>query len=292
MKFRYVFIAFNIIIFFFLLVIGLLSFYILGHDLALEFWQASRFFIALMIFVLVGLDLFYLLNRRLYLLLEREDWPGLTHYLETKIIQDKHYSSSWVRLLANAYFVLAEPAAVVALERAVASGNPSLIETHALLFGTARLLSKDIHGGVGFFSRRLDAAVARSGKGLFRNGNARKTDWIRFYYGFALLLERQFSIAAEQFSILSKEAKDPLTAGLSAFFLTDVLSKVLPDRSLDLQTSADDGRNRAVAALHTIDDWYKAATKLQTEIHGAMLATYLRDAARWIFSNASTFSKS
>ncbi|MDR1301452.1 MAG: hypothetical protein LBK43_03165 [Treponema sp.] len=285
MQFRYVFIAFNIIILFFLLVIGILSFYILGTEIALEFWQASRFFIVLMLLVLIGLDVFYGINRSLYVLLEREDWPGLTQYLETRIVQHKHYSSSLVRLLANTYFVLSDPASVMNLERKIAQEKPSLIEEHALLFGAARILSKDISGGVQFFSDRLDAAVARSGKGLFFRKDPRKTAWIRFYYGFTLLLERQFSIAAEQFTILSKEAKDPITIGLSAYFLAEILTKLLLDRSLDLQATAADGCNRVGAILHTIDAWYKDATKLQNEIYGAILIPYLRDAGRWIYRN-------
>jgi hypothetical protein len=283
LKFRYIFIAFNIIIFCFLLVIGVLSVYILGSEIALEFWQASRFFILLMFLVLVGLDVFYGLNRRLYVLLEREDWPGLSQYLETRIIQHKRYSSSQVRLLVNTYFILSEPASVVDLERRIAQGKPALIEEYALLFGAARILAKDMSGAVQFFSDRLDAAVARSGKGLCRKKDPRKTAWIRFYYGFTLLLERQFSIAAEQFVILSKEAKDPVSIGLSSYFLADILSRVLLDRGLDLQATAEDGRNRVGAALHTIDAWYKEATKLQTEIYGAILVPYLRDAGRWIY---------
>jgi hypothetical protein len=282
LQFRYVFIAFNIIILFFLLVIGILSFYILGAKIALEFWQASRFFILLMLLVLIGLDIFYGINRPLYVLLEREDWPGLTQYLETRIVQHKHYSSSLVRLLANTYFVLSDPASVMDLERKITQGKPSLVEEHALLFGAARILTKDIRG-VQFFSDRLDAAVARSGKGIFFRKDARKTAWIRFYYGFTLLLERQFSIAAEQFTVLSKEAKDPVVIGLSAYFLADILTKMLLDRSLDLQAIAADGRNRVGAALHTIDAWYKDATKLQNEIYGAILVPYLRDAGRWIY---------
>ncbi|MDR3114269.1 MAG: hypothetical protein LBU25_01980 [Treponema sp.] len=283
MKFRYVFIAFNVIIFFFLLVIGILSFYILGPEMALEFWQASRFFILLMILVLAGLDVFYVMNRRLYILLEREDWPGLIQYLETRIIQDKHYSSILVRLLINTYFILSEPASVTNLEYKIAQGKPALIEEHALLFGAGRILAKDIRGAVQFFSARLDAAVARSGKGLFFKKDPRKTAWIRFYYGFTLLLERQFSIAAEQFIILSKEAKEPVLIGLSAYFLAEILSKMLLDRGLDLQATAADGRNRVGAALHTIDAWYKEATKLQNEIYGAILVPYLRDTGRWIY---------
>jgi hypothetical protein len=278
-----VFIAFNVIIFFFLLVIGILSFYILGPEMALEFWQASRFFILLMILVLAGLDVFYVMNRRLYILLEREDWPGLIQYLETRIIQDKHYSSILVRLLINTYFILSEPASVTNLEYKIAQGKPALIEEHALLFGAGRILAKDIRGAVQFFSARLDAAVARSGKGLFFKKDPRKTAWIRFYYGFTLLLERQFSIAAEQFIILSKEAKEPVLIGLSAYFLAEILSKMLLDRGLDLQATAADGRNRVGAALHTIDAWYKEATKLQNEIYGAILVPYLRDTGRWIY---------
>jgi hypothetical protein len=279
-----VFVAFNIIIFLFLLVIGFLSFSILGSEIALEFWRASRFFMVLMILVLVGLDVFYVINRRLYILLEREDWPGLTQYLEKRILQRGHYAPSLVRLLVNTYFILSEPLAVIDLEVKLSQKKPSLIETYALLFGSARILAKDLSGSVLFFSARLDAAVARSGKGFWSKADPYVTGWIRFYYGFTLLLERQFSIAAEQFIILCKEAKDPVVIGLAAYFLSDILCKMLLNRGQDLQTTAEDGRIRVGTMLHNIDSWYKEASKLQNEIYGALLAPYLRDAARWIFS--------
>ncbi|MDR3303989.1 MAG: hypothetical protein LBS86_06220 [Treponema sp.] len=283
MKFSYIFFLFNGIVFIFLFLIGILTFSILGSEVAWYVWAGNRSLFLIVILLLVAFDSYFILNRRLYLLLEREDWPALAVYLHKSIVKKGRYRHRLVRLLAHTYLVLSDTKAVRELEEAVVAHKPALVEKNALVFGVARLLSKDITGAVRFFSAQLDALVAHKKRGRAAFETLR---WIRWYYGFSLLLDRQFVNAAEQFLILVTEntsAKlSPLLTGLASFFLADMLGKALPDRS-DIRSVAEDGREQVRSALKSIDDWNKLVTRTQEEVYIVILFTHLRDAGAWLY---------
>jgi hypothetical protein len=279
LKFKSIFILSNIIIFVFLSFIGVAPFLIMGAGFVSEFWRmAWPLFLVLAAF-LAALEVFFIINYRLFSLLEREDWPALAQYLEMRVIRKGHYNPHLVRLLANTYLVLSDSLSVMNLENKTALVKPALIESNALVFGAARILAKDIAGAVNFFAARLNA-----GSGKVRRG---QVQWLRWYYGFALLLDRQFAPAAEQFTLLAKEADDALVAGLSAFFLYDTLRKLLPERGLELKAAALDSQERVKKFLRTPGDWDKETAKIETEVHAAILYKNLGDAARWIYGSVS-----
>jgi hypothetical protein len=248
-----------------------------------------------MVLLMLGaFDAYFFVNRRLYLLLEREDWPALATYLHKCIVKDGHYRDKLVRLLAHTYLVLSDARAVWELEQAVREHKPALVEKNGLVFGVARILDKDIAGAVLFFSTLLDMEVShkKQGRTVFgRTAFGRTTFdtvcWIRWYYGFSLLLDRQFSRAAEQFLILvsgasAKPAATPLVTGLAAFFLADVLGKALSDRN-DIRSAAEAGREQARNTLKDISAWNRAISATQDEIHLVILLSYLREAGVWLY---------
>jgi hypothetical protein len=232
--------------------------------------------LALAVF-LTALEVFYFSHYRLFNLIEREDWPALAQYLENRVFQQGHYRPYLVRLLANTYLVLSDSAAVISLENKTVTVKPALVEANALIFGTARILGKDIPGAVDFFFGRLAA-------GAYRREQAQ---WLRWYYGFSLLLDRQFALAADQFMLLVKNADDALVAGLSAFFLQDVLRRVLPERMPEFNAAAQEGQNRVRKFLPARDNWNKEAAKIETEIYAAVQEKNLGNAAQWIYGGSA-----
>jgi hypothetical protein len=271
LKFKFIFIIFSGILFFFLIMMFFLPFMVFGNGFALSFWRSSWPLILLLLLILLGVNGYYFTNRRLFFLLEREDWPALVQYLERRVIQEGHYRSHLVRLLANSYLVLSDAASVTALEAKLALARPALVERNVLLFGAARILGKDNAGGARFFSRYLGS------------GRTGSTGWIRWYYGFSLLLNREFARAAEQFGLLARESKDGILTGLSAFFLADSLPGFLPDRREELLAAAGEGRTRVLEGLVSAAAWKKEAAKMRTEIHAAVLSRYIRDAGKWLY---------
>ena len=205
------------------------------------------------------------------MLLEKEDWPALVRYLEDKVIQKGKYSSRMVRLLANSYLVLSDSAAVMNLENKVALAKPSLIDTNALIFGTARILGGDISGAIRFFEGRKDTVKAES------------KDWVHWYHGFAQLLDSQFEEAGESFSLLARFSKDGIIAALSSYFLFETIAPALHEKEAEYIKISFENRDRVCNTLPKKENWRREVSKLSTEIHAAAISKYLEEAGNWLY---------
>ncbi|GHV44432.1 hypothetical protein AGMMS49546_28400 [Spirochaetia bacterium] len=280
MRFKFIFIIFNIIIIFFLLIICLIPLFILGSEFFLKFWHSLMPMVLIIGLSLIILDIFYFSNRRLFILLEREDYPALTGYLEMRVLRKGHYAPPLVRLLANTYLVMSDAAAVIKLENSVALVKPALIGSNALIFGVARLLGGDNAGAVRFFSARLDPAAEPGVR--VKKLNNRDLPWVRWYYGFSLLLDRQYTPAAEQFKVLAEESPDALIAGLSAYFLGNPVQRNTENPALYL-TAARESRSRIQQFVKGPAAWQAEAEKLKTEVHAIILQRYINEAGSWLF---------
>ena len=271
MKFQSVFILFNIILVLFIAIVCFFPTLILGADRTGFFWRISWFLPVFLVIILVVFDIFFLVNRRLYSLLEKEDWPALVHFLEDKVLRQGRYSNAAVRLLANTYLVLSDSPAVMSLENKAAIAKPSLVDDNALVFGTARILGRDITGAIRFFESRINTA-----KPDLRQ-------WVQWYYAFALLLDRRFERAQEEFSRLARISEDGVVAGLSAFFLGNTIGKSLPEMKFVCESSAAEGKDRVLKVLPQRKDWEKEVEKIKTEVHAAVLSKYITEAEVWLY---------
>ena len=209
------------------------------------------------------------------MLLEKEDWPALVRYLEDKVIQKGRYSPRLVRLLANSYLVLSDSAAVMSLENKVALAKPSLVDTNALIFGTARILGGDISGAIRFFETRKDT------------GKAESREWVRWYHGFALLLDRQFEEAGKGFSVMARISQNGVIAALSSYFLFQTIAPALPDKESEFIKDSFQGRDRVCKTLPRMESWRKEVSKLSTEIHAAAISKYLEETGSWLYLRKS-----
>jgi hypothetical protein len=270
LKFKSIFIIFNIIIIVFLVIVCLLPLVMLGSDLAPVFWRSGWPLILILILALVSLNVFFLARRRLYRLLEREDWPALADYLESVVIRRGRYAPRLVRLLANTYLVMSDSAAVINLEARVAAAKPALLEANALVFGAARILGGDPAGAAKFFAARLEKV---------RGGDR---EWIRWYGGFSRLLNRQFEEAAEEFKALAVSSSDALITGLSSYFLDSTLRKNTGSGE-ECRRIAGEGADRVRKTIRNSGEWAKEVSKIETEVHAALLRRYIGETETWLF---------
>ena len=271
MKFKSIFILFSVTLLFFIAVLVLLPFFLLGTSFSESFWRFNWPLLAVLLVLYIVFNIFYFTNRRLFLLLEKEDWPALVRYLEDKVIQKGRFTSRMVRLLANSYLVLSDSAAVMSLENKTAVARPSLIDANALVFGTARILGKDISGAVRFFEARKNTVKA----GL--------KEWVRWYHGFALLLNRQFEEAGEEFSLLVKMSKDGVITALSSYFLSQTIARALPEKEYEYTEISNAGRERVKKAMPSLKSWNREVSRLSMEIHAAALSKYMEETGRWLY---------
>ena len=272
MKFKLIFIIFNITLLFFIAFILILPMALLNSTFAASMLHMNWPFLLILVIILAGFNLFYFTNRRLFFLLEKEDWPALARYLEDKVIRQGKYSPRLVRLLANTYLVLSDAASVINLENKVAIAKPGIVNTNALVFGTARVLGGDLSGAVRFFKTRMETG---------KSGNS---DWIHWYYGFAMLLDRKYEQAEKEFNFLARMSKDAIIAGLSSFFLADTFASLLPDNKKEILEISSAGKERVRKILPLPKDWGIEISRFSSEIHVATIMKYLKEAGAWIYN--------
>jgi hypothetical protein len=279
LKFKPIIIAFNAVIVVFLIIVFLVPFLVLGKELAASFWQSSWFLAPVLFALLIGIDLYFALNHMVFALLEKEDWPALVQELERRVLRKKNYSPRLVKLLANSYLVLSDAASVNALEKKLSAVKPVLVNANALIFGAARILAGDNRGAVEFFEARLPGTGNRS-SGI----SGADREWISWYYGFALLMDRRFGPAADRFSVCAEMSRDGILAGLSAYFMDDTLRKFLPEKAPLLVQKAREGKERVRGSLKRRADWDREAKQLETEVHAAVLTRYIGKAADYVYA--------
>jgi len=271
LKFKYLIIAFSIIIVIIMLVAVLSPVLLAGQELAVNFRLIILPLLLFMLLLLVFMGVFFLLNYRLFSLLEREDWPALSYYLEEKLYVKDRYSAQRVRLLASSYFVVSDYTSVFKLESKAMLAKPSTVEKNALIFGAARILNGSHKEAAAYF------------KAYLGKGNKKEKQWIRWFYGFSQLLGGIYSIAEVEFMSMAISSDNPLITGLSAYFLDSSLVKhsLKPE---ECRVVAENGRSRVVKALKNAGNWKKEADKSGAEIHVAIIRKYIDEAGKWLYT--------
>jgi hypothetical protein len=297
LKFKFLFLFFNLVIILFLLVLFFMPVFVLGKDpspvwsegIIQSLWPLG----AILVVLFIILNLYYFSNRELFRLLDREDWPALAGYLETRLSRRRRYPAYLVRLYINTCLVLSDFETVAGLENKLALVKPSLVDRNALIFGTARILGKDYAGALRFFAARdrFSGAGGNPGGaasrirlpsfGFFTEHKGNRDQWLAWFHGFVLLLNHHLEEAAEKFRLIAAESGDPLTAGLAAWFLEDTLSRIVEGA----RETAGAARERIRSSLPLRKDWEKEVVKNETEIYAAILRGYINDAGNWIYGS-------
>lgn len=156
LKFKYLIIVFCIIIIITVLITILLPKLLAGPLISVNLFNIILPLVIIMVLLLIGVFIFFLSNYRLLSLLEREDWPALSYYLEQKVLVKGRYSNRKVQLLASSYMVVSDYASVLKLENKAIHAKPAVVSKNALIFGIARILSGDQKGAAAFFKTYMD----------------------------------------------------------------------------------------------------------------------------------------
>jgi hypothetical protein len=271
MKFRTIFILFNVVILTSFLFVFLLPFFLLGPSSSAEFWKGNWYLALLFVALLGGLNAFFLANRKTFLLVEREDWSELSAHLVGLMFPKGRFSVSRVRLLVNAYLLQSDIAGIERLEAELAAKRPKVLRKTALLFGVTRLLRNRSDEAEAFFAPYLDAKDVES------------RDWLRFDYGFSLVLQKK-AAQANPYLEEGTRSRDPVLCLLAAYLLGSIGAASAPDDAAKTALSAKADAARARLRKRYSDaKWNKEVERAKSEVHIVILSKLLDDAGRWLF---------
>ncbi len=276
MKFRTIYILFNVVVVVSFLFVFFLPFFLLGPEYSLSFWKSNWYLALVFLAVIVALNLFFLANWKVFTLVEREDWSSLSLHLVDRIFSKKRYGSRHVALLVNACLLQSDVEGISRLEAELAAHKPLLLRRNAILFGVARLLLNQSAEAEAFFKPWIDA------KGV----EAR--DWLRFDYAFAIALQRRFEEAAPYLREASA-SKDAVLSLLSSYLLASLISSSISSETEKSQLRARAEASRtALRKKFSLQRWNAEVERAKGEIHIVVLTKLIDDAGRWLFETAET----
>jgi len=207
MKFRLLFIIFNVVILVSFALIFLMPAFVLGWEYTQVFWSSNWPVGAVFLLVLAGLNGYFVYNWRVFTLLEQEDWNGLIAYLEHEAYERTRLSRQRARILINAYVVTGQVDRISDLEAFVRQEKASLLAKLAVEFGLPYLLSSDGEKMVEYFGE------------LSREPRASEPAWVRWCYAFGLMNGSRFDEARAELTAVLQESRDPLLRTLTAHML-------------------------------------------------------------------------
>jgi hypothetical protein len=264
MKFKVIFMLFNVVILVSFLVIYFMPLIMLGWDYTRVFWGRNWGLPILFIAIIGLLNAYFVINWKLFSMLEREDWPALIEYLERRIYEKKFIIAQQVRILVNAYLVRSDLAAIEKLESFIKEQKPRILPRFALAFGIPYLLRNDSEEMERYFAAYADSS-------------SRDGAWLRWHYGFALILQGKKEQAQDNLVSVCEEKTEPVLT-LLATYLLDSLN---PENSRYVDMVSD-ARTR-LQKRFTPTLWAREVERSRNNIHVVILSKLVEEATDWLF---------
>jgi hypothetical protein len=265
MRFRTIFLIFNVVIIASFLFIFFMPLILLGGEHFGEFlarnWASGTLFVA----ALAAFNVYFLRSWNLFELLEREDWNGLIAHLEAEIYQKGKVKRRSVKILINAYLVASRPEDVIRLNVHIGEHRPALVAAFAVPFGVPYLLLNRPADSERYFGRMLAAPRVRD------------LGWLRWNHAFSLLQLRETAASREEFEALLSRARDPVLHLLSLYML-DSLARADGRGTETVQAGVQQFRAR-----HSPRNWNRQVERAKGSMQVLILSRIIKEASDWVF---------
>ncbi len=265
MKFKVIFIVFNLVVVFSFAFIFFMPLLLLGQEYFFLMFEQNLIPALLFAFTLIIINSYFLSNWKLFNLLEAENWPQLIKFLEEEIFIKDRIRDSYIKMLINAYLFSSAIEKIAILEDRVAEKKPFLIKRYAIHFGIPYLLKRPPGEAENYFSRLLSMPKVRS------------RGWVHWNYAFSLMQQHKFNDAKEILMALAENKKDHLLL-LLTLYLLDSFSKNDETVAAGVLTGCAYLKKR-----YTQNGFKKKLNRSQKNIEVLLLSRIFNDALGWLF---------
>lgn len=210
MKFKSIFFLFNIVVIFSFALIFLLPLILLSGSYTLVFWKDNWYLAAVFLVLITGLDSYFIINWKLFIFLEKEDWSNLTAFLEEKIYKQGKLRKQYIRLMINTALAVSNLDKIERLSSEIEERKPSLLPRYALLLGIPSFLRDE-----------RDAALTHFGEFKDRKGTSDR-DWVKWAYAFSLIRNNNREMAEDILKEILENKKDYILLLLTLFSLDSI----------------------------------------------------------------------
>jgi len=249
-----------------------MPFFILGSDFSTSLWQNSWYFSLIFILLLGGLNFYFISHWKFYSFLEGEKWVELTSLLEEEIyLKSKgrrgiFLNRQKLQIFINGCMITSQLEKLVKLDEFLQEKQPKLRGAFALSLGLPHLLKEDT------------AAMEDYYKAFSENTSVDSFLWCRWFYGFALLLQKKIEPAIDSLESIIP-SKEPILEMLTLYLLDT--AGVNFDSREDLKKVKDDLK------LKLAPHKYQQEKDKRTEpVLILVLSDFLNKAHHWLFGDA------
>ncbi len=264
MKFKIIFILFNIVVLFSLSVITIMPIFILGSDYGSLFWSGSWYYVVIFLLIIFIIDFYFIYNWKLFNFLEEERWTELISLLE-KRIRPGHVPSGYiVKIMINAYMMNSDLTGIRNLGNKVKEKKPLLFKKLLFLFSVPVLLKGDPEEMEEFFLPFTE------------DRKVKERQWIKFLLAFSLLLQKKNSEAAALLSDLCREKGSPVFTLLIIYSLYPFTTEEKDIKCIDEKKS------------QLLKDYSRKTLSIEIEkengnVIASLLSKMISDAVNWLF---------
>lgn len=266
MKFKVIFIIFNVIITLSFLLIFLMPIFLMGFNFFSLLLPQNYIIAAIFILFLILFNTYFLLNWRLFEYFEKEDWNGLKTYLEGIIFSKNKINTKRIKILINAYIMTSNLEGIIKLEKCLMEKQPNKIKDFAIQFSIPYLLSQTPEQAENFFNYLLSLP------------NLKQKNWIQWNKAFCLMQQNKTeNVKNELISLL--DTKNDFILKLLTLYLLDSYSN--NDKNIK-----DKIKKTVNQYLRQIDKkkWQKILNKAKNNIEVVILSKVINDASEWFFA--------
>ena len=266
MKFKTIFLVFNIVLVFSFAIIYFMPLIMLGWDYTKLFWAKNWYLPVIFILVIAALNVYFIINWKVFHYLEREDWDSLIAYIEGNVYKENKYREQLIKILLNAYLVKSDIASIEKMEAHLSANKPGMLPKFAIQLGIPHLLKNDSGDMLAYYSRFLDTASAQD------------REWIAWNHAFALMMGNEREDAKARLSSLVTKTRDPLLKLLTLYLLD---SFVVTD---DAVRELSEAEKKALKEKCPPSVWEGVVEKGRTNVQVVVLSKLIKDAQTWLFS--------
>jgi len=246
---------------------------LIGQNYFSLFISKDWYVLVLFFLCIAGVNIYFILNWKLFRLLETEDWQMLSRYLEEQVYKKKRIRKIYVKMLLNVYFLNSEMDKINKLEEYLKNEKPQYLLYFSVEFGIPYLINSDAVSSESYFGK------------LLASRKTANVEWIRWNYAFALMQKKEFEAAKAELLKLYGESTNPLIF-LLTLYLLDSFAKM----DIGVKSKVDEGikKLRNMYGLKKID---KELESNSDNIEVVILSQIIREAKeRYLTAESNRFT--
>lgn len=263
MKFKALFLVFNIVLLFSFITVFFMPLFIVDSSFFGQFWAKNWYLCLVFLFLIVGVNAVFAYNWKILALLEKQDWPALSHFLETRVYTANKVSVRNCRLLLESLFILGDFDGIRKLDSALVDKAPRVREVLSPRLCASYLLAGD---------KERVTAIADT----FAQTSGENAAILRFYGAFARINTLKHEIAIDSFKQLASDSEDPVLRVVSGYLWSKK------------GNNANGEPEKALRGKVSEKLWDKESSAAKKELEFLVFSSLIDDAGKWFRTSCLT----